>query len=54
MNELEIMIGVTVAGFILLVSGFALCERELGVWLVAVGIAAMLGIVGYQIHSVLS
>ncbi|GEM_PF-782201 len=50
MNELEVMITVILAGFILLMIGYARRDRDSGIYTMALGILLMFCTIGYKLY----
>ncbi|MCQ4326128.1 hypothetical protein NAV26_14285 [Pseudomonas stutzeri] len=50
MNELEVMITVILAGFILLMIGYARRDRDSGIYTMALGILMMFCTIGYKLY----
>ncbi|CDM42654.1 MULTISPECIES: hypothetical protein [Pseudomonadaceae] len=50
MNELEVMIALIVAGFLLLTIGFAKRDHDLGIYTMVLGILLMFCTIGYKLY----
>lgn len=50
MNELEVMITVIVAGFLLLMIGYAKRDSDFGIYTMVLGILMMFSTIGYKLY----